>query len=98
MSVERFEALLTPQGRELLDYLAAEAVPADTTPAGTMPAGTTPADTTPGYPVPGYPVPADTALRLGTQLRARYPADLVGEIDHQEQHRRREIERLGHAG
>jgi SAM-dependent methyltransferase len=77
VSVERFEALLTPQGRELLDYLAAEAVPADTTPAGTMPAGTTPADTTPGYPVPGYPVPADTALRLGTQLRARYPADLV---------------------
>jgi hypothetical protein len=56
-SVERFEALLTPQGRELLDHLAAEVTPADTVPAGT--------------------VPADTALRLGTQLRARYPADLV---------------------
>lgn len=56
-SVERFEALLTPQGRELLDHLAAEAMPPDTMPADT--------------------VPADTALRLGTQLRARYPADLV---------------------
>jgi hypothetical protein len=56
-SVERFEALLTPQGRELLDHLAAEAMPPDTMPADT--------------------VPAATALRLGTQLRARYPADLV---------------------
>jgi hypothetical protein len=56
-SVERFEALLTPPGRELLDHLAAEAMPADTVPADTL--------------------PADTALRLGTQLRARYPADLV---------------------
>ena len=56
-SVERFEALLTPQGLELLDHLAADA----------MPAGTVPADT----------MPAATALRLGTQLRARYPADLV---------------------
>ena len=56
-SVERFEALLTPQGRELLDHLAAEAMPADTEPAATLPAA--------------------TALRLGTQLRARYPADLV---------------------
>jgi hypothetical protein len=50
--VQRFEALLTPPGRELLDHLAAEA----------MPAGT---------------LPAASALRLGTELRARYPADLV---------------------
>jgi THUMP domain-like/RNA cap guanine-N2 methyltransferase len=56
-SVERFEALLTPQGRELLDHLASSAMPADAAPADTL--------------------PADTALRLGTELRARYPADLV---------------------
>jgi SAM-dependent methyltransferase len=55
--MERFDALLTPPGRELLDHLAAEAMPADTEPADTMPAA--------------------TALRLGTQLRARYPAGLV---------------------
>ena len=55
--VERFESLLTPQGRELLDHLATDAMPADTEPANTM--------------------PADTALRLGTELRARYPPDLV---------------------
>jgi THUMP domain-like/RNA cap guanine-N2 methyltransferase len=60
--VQRFEALLTPPGRELLDHLAAEAVPADTMSAGTAPAGT---------------APAASALRLGTELRARYPADLV---------------------
>jgi SAM-dependent methyltransferase len=52
VSVERFEALLTPQGRELLDQLAA---------------GTDPADA----------VHAGSTLRLGTELRARYPADLV---------------------
>ena len=39
-SVERFEALLTPQGRELLDHLATDAMPADTAPANTMPADT----------------------------------------------------------
>src|SRR5450755_1832155 len=54
---ERFEALLTPAGRELLDHLAAEAMPPDTVLADT--------------------VPAATALRLGTQLRRRYPAGLV---------------------
>lgn len=48
-SVERFESLFTPQGRQLLDHLAQEAV-------------------TP-----------DTALRLGTVLRERYPAELVVE-------------------
>jgi SAM-dependent methyltransferase len=56
-SAERFEALLTSPGRELLDQLAAAAVPGDA--------------------VPGDAVPADTPLRLGTALRARYPADLV---------------------
>jgi THUMP domain-like/RNA cap guanine-N2 methyltransferase len=65
--VQRFEALLTPPGRELLDHLAAEAMPADTMPAGTVPAGTLRAGT----------VPAASALRLGTELRAHYPADLV---------------------
>jgi SAM-dependent methyltransferase len=62
VSVERFEALLTPQGRKLLDHLATEAMPPEALPAD---------------PVPAHPVPADTALRLGTDLRARYPADLV---------------------
>ncbi len=60
--VQRFEALLTPPGRELLDHLAAEAMPAGPLAAGTVTAGT---------------LPAASALRLGTELRARYPADLV---------------------
>ena len=60
--VQRFEALLTPTGRELLDHLAAEAMPAGPLAAGTVTAGT---------------LPAASALRLGTELRARYPADLV---------------------
>ena len=59
--VQRFEALLTPPGRELLDHLAAEAMPAGPLAAGTC-CGT---------------LPAASALRLGTELRARYPADLV---------------------
>lgn len=43
----RFEALLSPQGQELLGYLRQQAGP------------------------------ADSALRLGTRLRARYPAELA---------------------
>jgi hypothetical protein len=60
--VQRFEALLTRPGRELLDHLAAEAMPAGPLAAGTVTAGA---------------LPAASALRLGTELRARYPADLV---------------------
>jgi len=46
-AVARFEALLSPQGQELLGYLQQQADP------------------------------ADSALRLGTRLRARYPAGLA---------------------
>ena len=56
--VERFESLLAPRGRELLDHLAAEAMP-------------------PRRPPRARAAACGQRVRLGTELRARYPADLV---------------------
>ncbi|WP_308282894.1 THUMP-like domain-containing protein [Pseudonocardia nigra] len=65
--IGRFEALLTPQGRELLAEL------------------------------PGQAVTDADALRLGTALRARYPAQLVVDALGQQQLRHRAAEKFASA-